>query len=222
MPNNTFTKGNMRVAVPGCPPKPPIPHGHRPGRRREQEFVDSKIANESYARMGQKTMIGFYTLKNGYEFVTYYSYANKANFDLEVAQEQCRKKASLMIWDLYSFYAQESDYTVDNQSIDTGDIPASGLKSPEQIIAEEEARDILKQNVRTAKQLNKSDYTPESWEAFEAVLKSAEEAAKAYTSTADEINDINDQLIDAMTSLVPVVSDDVDTDILDDIAETLM
>ena len=55
MPNNTFTKGNMRVAIPGCPPKPPIPHGHRPSRRREQEFVDSKIANESYVIIRSNT-----------------------------------------------------------------------------------------------------------------------------------------------------------------------
>ena len=200
----------MRVAIPGCPPKPPIPHHHRPGKRKEQDFVDSKIANESYARMGQKTMIGFYTLKNGYEFATYYSYASKENFDLEVAQEQCRKKASLKIWDLYSFFAQESDYTVDNKSIDTGDIPASGLKSPEQIIAEEEARDILKQNIRTAKQLNKEDYTADSWSAFETVLTEATEVAAAYTSTADNINDVNDKLVDAMTALEPIVSSEAD------------
>ena len=60
---NTFTTGNMRMAMPGCPPKPPIPHHHKPCKPREQAFVDSKIANESYARMGQKTMIGFTPLK---------------------------------------------------------------------------------------------------------------------------------------------------------------
>lgn len=218
MPNNTFTAGNMRVAVPGCPPKPPIPHGHRHTRRREQEFVDSKIANESYVRMGQKTMVGFYTLKNGYEFVTYYSYANKVNFDSEVAQEQCRKKASLMIWDMYSFHAQESDYTVDNKSIDTGDIPISNLKTPEQIIAEEEARDILNQNIRTAKQLKESDYTAESWANFAAFLSAAEEIVGAYNSTAEEISNINDSLVDAMIALVPVVSDDTSADTLDSMA----
>ena len=219
MPNNTFTRGNMRVAVPGCYPKPPIPHGHRPARRREQDFVDSKIANESYARMGQKTMVGFFTLKNGYEFATYYSYANKDNFDLEVAQEQCRKKASLMIWDLYSFYAQESDYTVDNKSIDTGDIPSSGLKSPEQIITEEEARDVLKQNIYTAKQLKQEDYTEDSWTAFASALEAATAAAASYTSTADQLNKANDSLIDAMEALVPIAA--TATEVSDSITETL-
>ena len=111
---------------------------------------------------------------------------------------------------IYSFFAQESDYTVDNKSIDTGDIPASGLKSPEQIITEEEARDILKQNIRTAKQLNKEDYTSDSWAAFETVLTEATEVAAAYTSTADDINDVNDKLVDAMTALEPVVSSEAD------------
>ncbi len=217
---NTFTTGNMRMAMPGCPPKPPIPHHHKPCKPREQAFVDSKIANESYARMGQKTMIGFYTLKNGYEFVTEYSFANKENFDLEVAQGQCRKKASLKIWDLYSFYAQESDYTVDNKSIDTGDIPSSGLKSPEQIITEEEARDILKQNIRTANQLNEDNYTADSWSAFKTVLAEATTVANSYSSTADEINTVNDKLIDAMTALV-TVSDDTSTLMMDDLGGIL-
>lgn len=204
----TFTSAQGRaskspISIPGFPPKGPCPPGHHTHRNREQEFVDSKIANESYARMGQKTMIGFFTLKNGYEFVTSYSCANKENFDSEVAQEQCRKKASLQIWDLFSFSFQENQHGIDDKYIDTGDIPVSGLKSPEQIVTEEEARDILEQNVDTAKQLVETEYTPETWAALQAALITANNVLTSYIATAEQIDDANSALVNAMVSLVP-------------------
>ena len=206
----TFTSAPGRrapeppISIPGFPPRKACPPGQHTHRNREQEFVDSKIANESYARMGQKTMIGFFTLKNGYELVTSYSCANKKNFDSEVAQEQCRKKASLQIWEMFSFSFQESRYGIDDNHIDTGDIPVSNLKSPEQIVTEEEARDILEQNVDTAKQLKESEYTTVTWGPFSEVLTTAENVLKSYIATAEQLDAANDALVDAMVSLVPV------------------
>lgn len=194
------------IAVPGVPPTCPVPPGHKPGCSPEQKFVDSKLANESYARVGQKTMMGIFTLKNGYEFVTSYSYAKKENFDAEVAQSQCRKKASLKIWDLYSFAAQEATSTIDKDHIDTGDIPCGPLRPPEEIIAEEEARDVLKQNIRTASKLVEKDYTPESWTAMQTALTAAKEACASYSSTAEDLTTANENLVDAMSELVPVTT----------------
>ena len=207
---NTFTSIPGRrppkppISIPGFPPKGPCPPGHHTHRNHEQEFVDSKIANESYARMGQKTMIGFFTLKNGHEIVTSYTCTNKKNFDSEVAQEQCRKKASIQIWELFSFSFQEGQYGIDDNYIDTGDIPMSSLKTPEQIVTEEEARDILEQNIETAKQLVESDYTPETWTVFQSALTTAENVLNSYAATAEQVYAANDALVDAMTSLIPV------------------
>ena len=194
------------ISIPGFPPKHVCPPGHHTHRNREQEFVDSKIANESYARMGQKTMIGFFTLKNGYEFVTSYSCANKKNFDSEVAQEQCRKKASIQIWELFSFSFQEGQYGIDDNHIDTGDIPVSNLKSPEQIVSEEEARDILEQNVETANTLVEAEYTPETWAPLVEALTLAKNVLASYNATAEQIDTVNEGLVDAMVALLPVDS----------------
>ena len=85
---------------------------------------------------------------------------------------------------------------------------------------EEEARDILKQNIRTANHLDEDNYTADSWSAFKTVLAEATTVANSYSSTADEINAVNDKLIDAMTALV-TVSDDTSTLMMDDLGGIL-
>lgn len=196
---------NPRVEIPGVPPRAPFPPGgKRPNKEsREQAFINSKIANESYTRLGKKTMVGFYTLKNGHEIVTSYQYTDASLFDDAVATVQCRKQASKEIWGLYSFQTQEARYHMDDEMIDTGDIPYGPLKTPEEILSDKEARDVLKQNIKTAEKLVRSEYTEESWEALEVALDSAKAVVDSYSATAEDLHEVNENLIDAMVGLVP-------------------
>jgi hypothetical protein len=194
---------NQTMAMPGFLPRIPCPPGKSPTRESAgQVFVNSKIANESYTRLGQKTMIGFYTLKNGHEIVTSYQYTDAGAFDEAVAVEQCRKQASKEVWDLYSFYTQEARHHIDDEMIDTGEIPYGPLRTPDEVLGDKEARDVLRQNIKTAEKLVSTDYTETSWSALQIVLAVAKELVDNPTATAEEIYEVNEALVDAMIALV--------------------
>lgn len=192
------------TVIPGFPPKTPYSEV-RPANRISvsQAFINSKIANESYTRLGKKTMIGFFTLKNGHEVLTSYQYTDASAFDERVAMEQCKKQAFSDIWEFFSFYTQEARYHIDDVSVDTGDIPYIPLKPKEEIIDYKEAQDILKQNIKVAKRLNKEGYTSDSWLNLETILAEAETVVGLYSPTQEELEEANERLVTAMTMLKP-------------------
>ena len=206
---------NVNVAIPGFKKPGPYPPGRKPTKKsKEQALVDSKIASEGYTRLGKKTMIGFFTLKNGHEIVTDYTFVTPEAFDEVIATEQCRKKASLKIWDLYNFEAQEERYKWDEEGVDTGIIPMGPMKTPSEIINEADARDLIETNLETASTLKAEDYTESSWNNLQETIKSAETYLTDIHATAEELYIINEAIVVAMTDLEPVSVDSGEASIM--------
>lgn len=202
--NSCFCKvPGTDIVIPGFKPCQSCPPPHVPSLNSpEQQFVDSKIANESYIRLGKKTLVGFFTLKNTYEIAVSYSFTSEETFDEIKATEKCRIEASQKIWDLYSFNIQEDKYRMDGNSIDTSDILQGILKPPKQIEEEQAIRETLSVNIKTAEGCKEEDYTKETFEALTAALTAAKEVYASYKSTTEDLTAKNTALVNALIGLV--------------------
>ena len=69
--------------------------------------IRNVIVREEYVKMGSKTVVGCFTLANGFEIVTNSACVDPANFDMELGKKYCKQHAENKIWELEGYRLQQ-------------------------------------------------------------------------------------------------------------------
>lgn len=91
---------------------------------------DSLIERSEIFKVGKKTTVGVFTLKNGYEFVTYSSCVEESMYDQNKGEKLCISKAKDKIAELEAYSEMKRDVGAKEEYKYCGDcisyIPAIG------------------------------------------------------------------------------------------------
>ena len=82
---------------------------------------DSLIEKSEIFKVGKKTTVGVFTLKNGYEFVTYSSCVEESMYDQNKGEKLCISKAKDKIAELEAYSEMKRDVEVKEEYKCCGD-----------------------------------------------------------------------------------------------------
>lgn len=74
------------------------------------EDVEEAIVGEQYTTATDKTTVGVFTLRNGFEIVTSSSCVDPANYDVKIGMNLCKKKAIEKVWELEGYLLQQKHF----------------------------------------------------------------------------------------------------------------